>query len=50
MRTTATCLEHLLSTFEGSHSKVGYLYITLAIEEQVLWLKVSVADVELVTI
>lgn len=47
MRGTTRSLKHLRRTgFPGSHSEVGNLDVTVAIEQQILGLKVAMSDVE----
>ena len=48
--TTAARLEELAAALERGHAKVGDLDVALAVEEQVLGLEVTVADVEAVAV
>lgn len=46
MRTTATRLQHLLTSFPSRHSEIGDFDILLLVQQQVFRFQVSVADVE----
>lgn len=46
MRTSTARLEQLLSSLPGSHSEIGDLDVLVRVEEKVLGLEISMADVE----
>lgn len=50
MRTTATGLEELPTALESGHSKIRDFDVLLRVEEEVLRLEISVADVEAVAV
>ena len=50
MRTSTARLEHPLSRFPSSHSKVGDLDVLVTVQQQVLRLEIAVADVESVAV
>jgi hypothetical protein len=50
VRAAATGLEQLLGSFERRHSKIGYLDVTLTVQQKVLGFKVTMTDVKAVAI
>lgn len=50
MRTSATRLEQLTSSFERGHSEIGNLDVLLLVEEEILRFQISMTDVETVAV
>jgi hypothetical protein len=47
---TTTCLEHSLTSFPSGHTEIGYFDVLVLVKKQVLWLQISVTDVESMTV
>ena len=50
MRRSTASLEHLVVSFQGSHTKVGNLNVALTIKQQIFGLQIPMADVESMTV
>jgi len=50
MGTTATRLEHSLTSLPSCHTKIGNFDILVLVEQQVFWLQISMTDVESVAV
>jgi hypothetical protein len=50
MGTTTTRLEHSLTSLPSCHTEIGDFDILVLVEQQVLWLQISMTDVESVAV
>lgn len=50
MGTTTTRLEHSLTSLPSCHTEIGDLDVFILVEQQVLWLQISMTNVEPVTV
>ena len=50
MGTTATRLEHSLTSFPSCHTEICDFDILVLVEQQVFWLQISMTDVESVAV